>query len=299
MVTCSRDGTPDNTFTVLIELLNFADNTTPDFPGPNRGGGERQGIIEFDLSSQDDTVTSAALLLEAFLLNNPNPEFLPFDVDVFVYSGDGLLTLEDWNQGDLATTFTYDGEEFVTIDLTASVNQFIQAGIEVLGINLRLVGIEPFEERGRSVAFFTEDTPNEGDPPFLFLNEPPTEPPQTVEIDIKPKNDKNLINICSSGSVRVAILGSNTFDPRDVDRTTVIFAGAGVRKQGNKPLRGQLQDVDGDRISDLVLKFNSAELKLRTSSKQAALTGETTSGDKFAGVDSVVVKQLMCVRTAN
>ena len=57
------------------------------------------------------------------------------------------------------------------------MNEFILAGIGVLGVNLRLVGIVPFEERSRGVAFFTENTPTEGSPPILFVNEPAAIPP--------------------------------------------------------------------------------------------------------------------------
>lgn len=120
-----------------------------------------------------------------------------------------------------------------------------------------------------------------------------------VDIDVKPGNIKNQINICSSGSIRVAILGSETFDATDVDPTKVEFADAAVRRQGNRKPKGQVLDVNQDKIKDFVLKFNIAELKLESGDTQAELTGETLSGVKFNGSDSVEIKQQMCIRTAD
>jgi hypothetical protein len=119
-----------------------------------------------------------------------------------------------------------------------------------------------------------------------------------VDIDVKPGNIKNQINICSSASIRVAILGSETFDATDVDATTVKFADADVRRRGNSEPKGQVQDVNQDKITDFVLKFNVAELKLNSGDTQAELR-ETLSGIKFNGTDSVKIKQQMCIRTAD
>lgn len=120
-----------------------------------------------------------------------------------------------------------------------------------------------------------------------------------VDIDVKPGNKKNQINICSRGSIRVAILGSGTFDATDVDPATIIFADASVRRQGNKEPKGKVQDVNRDKIADFVLKFNVAELKLNSGDAEATLEGETNSGVNFMGTDSVEIKQLMCLRSAD
>jgi hypothetical protein len=120
-----------------------------------------------------------------------------------------------------------------------------------------------------------------------------------VNIDVKPGNTKNQINICSSASIRVAILGSETFDATAVDETTVKFADAYVRQRGNSKPKGQVQDVNRDKIKDFVLRFNVAELKLKSGDTQATLTGQTLSGIKFSGTDTVKIKQQMCIRTAD
>jgi len=184
LVTCSRDGVPDNTFKNLVELLNFANNLTTDFPGLNRGGGQDQGIVEVDLSSVSGTVNSAILVLDLF--DGGTPGGLPFDIDVFTYSGDGLLTLADWNQGLLATSFTYAGEQSVTVDLTTTVNQFILAGANVLGVNLRIAGISPFGNVS-SVAFDTENTPVvAGIPPVPpMLNIPALAPGESFDVEFQ------------------------------------------------------------------------------------------------------------------
>ena len=129
------------------------------------------------MSAVSLTVGSASLLFTAFGSN-----LTPFDIDVFVYSGDGLLSLSDFDQGSLATSFTYSGEASVAIDLTTPVNDFVLAGTNFLGVNLRMVGIGTFEDRSRSVAFHTGNTPvPDSFQPTLFLDESAVvpEPPET------------------------------------------------------------------------------------------------------------------------
>ena len=112
------------------------------------------------MSAVSLTVGSATLLFTAFGSN-----LTPFDIDVFVYSGDGLLSLSDFDQGSLATSFTYSGEASVAIDLTTPRDT-----------------IGTFEDRSRSVAFHTGNTPvPDSFQPTLFLDESAVvpEPPET------------------------------------------------------------------------------------------------------------------------
>ena len=75
---------------------------------------EDRGIIEFDILSLPDPAPGALLNLSVFGSVGP----FPFTVDVFTYTGDGLLTLGDFNSGSLFTSFSYSGGSVVILDLT-------------------------------------------------------------------------------------------------------------------------------------------------------------------------------------
>jgi hypothetical protein len=113
-----------------------------------------------------------------------------------------------------------------------------------------------------------------------LLTTPSAQAVIAVSIDIKPGSCPNSINLRSRGVVSVAVLTTETFDATTVDRDTVLFAGAA-------PLTWALEDIDGEGDIDLVFKFKVQELDLTASSTDAALTGETFSGNPLEGTDSV------------
>lgn len=120
---------------------------------------------------------------------------------------------------------------------------------------------------------------------FTFIVNPVT----TVSIDIKPGSADNPINLNSNGTTPVAILKSTTFDPRHVDPTTVIFAGAPVKRRPNGRLMSSVEDVNGDGMADLVLHFTTRELQLSANSTSAVLEGKTWDGTDFRGSDTVII----------
>mgnify|MGYP001607101170 CR=1 FL=1 len=75
----------------------------------------------------------------------------------------------------------------------------------------------------------------------------------SVQIDIKPGNFPNSINLGSSGTVPVAIFSTATFDATTVNPTTVTLAGATVKLKGNGTSMASNQDVNGDGRLDLGL----------------------------------------------
>jgi hypothetical protein len=127
-----------------------------------------------------------------------------------------------------------------------------------------------------------EDTPraclavNEAFSPFLM-----------IAIDIKPGDARNTINLKSGGVIQVAILGSATFDPLTVDPETVTLAGAHVATRGRGVPMTSASDVNHDGYPDLVLFFRTQDLQLTPASTEAVLYGETFSGQRIRGADSV------------
>jgi hypothetical protein len=102
-----------------------------------------------------------------------------------------------------------------------------------------------------------------------------------VAIDVKPGRFPNKINP-RHGVVRVAILGTATFDVSTVDAATVRFGAKSAA-----PLRSAIKDVNADGMPDLVLAFRTAETGIQCGDTAASLSGLTNSGQTLKGTDSI------------
>ncbi len=85
--------------------------------------------------------------------------------------------------------------------------------------------------------------------------------PTEVQIDIKPGDDTNRVNLGSNGVIPVAIFSTEGFDATELDPGSIFLAGSGVRVRGkgNKYLASQ-EDIDGDGLLDLVVKIETQNL---------------------------------------
>jgi len=115
-------------------------------------------------------------------------------------------------------------------------------------------------------------------------------PPPLVEIDIDPGNDPNFINPTCPLPITVAILGSDTFDPADVDVSTLEFGPSGAAATGSDP-----EDVDDDGLTDLVSSYLQDETGIGLADTEACLTGETLDGIPFEACDSIVITNVCVV----
>jgi len=113
----------------------------------------------------------------------------------------------------------------------------------------------------------------------------PTSEQITVVVDIKPGNGTNPINPRSNGKVPVAILTTDTFDATTVDAGTVRFGATGAEAA---PVRVATEDVDHDGLSDLLLHFNTQDTGIECGATSLSLTGQTFSGQRIRGADSLV-----------
>ena len=227
---------------------------------------EDRGIIEFDLSGLSQPILSVELVLPVF---SSNP--FPFTIDVFGYAGDGVVTLSDWDQGSLLTSFLYSGEQTVTLDVTSFIQSAVAAGDAFAGFNLRFADppvIGPF------VAFRSLEFPPSA---FLRINE--SSPFISIDISLR-----ESINPKSKGKVSVAILTTATFDATTVDPSTVRFGATGTEAA---PVHSTLEDVDGDGDIDMVLHFNTQDTGIVCGITSVSLIGETLSGQVIAGSDSI------------
>ena len=116
---------------------------------------------------------------------------------------------------------------------------------------------------------------------------------KVVVIDIKPWSYPNSINTKSMGVVPVAILGSDSFDVKDVDVTTLAFGpdGAAPAHDLTDPAvyMDHLQDANGDGYTDLVSHYRQKETGIELGDYEACLTGEIFGVDGFVACDSVRV----------
>jgi len=154
--------------------------------------------------------------------------------------------------------------------------------VTVYGTDFKLDGvlIDPLADyfmTGSSGFGVLTGTYENGDPiDLLFLSDVPiylvdtsNGGPIEVQIDIKPGNEQNNINLKSKGVVPVAVLTSGEFVAATIDPATVLFAGV-------EPIRWKLQDIDDDGDDDLMFHFRTQELELDQDSTEATLTAQTS-----------------------
>ena len=133
-------------------------------------------------------------------------------------------------------------------------------------------------DSGKIVGFTPEPNPR------AFLLTPIIE----VNIDIKPGEEPNSINLGSNGKVPVAILSSPTFDASTVDPASVTLAGSKVALKGKgDKYMAAVQDVNGDRLPDLIVHVDTMAFQLTAGDTEAVLEGKTYAGLCIRGTDTV------------
>ena len=110
-----------------------------------------------------------------------------------------------------------------------------------------------------------------------------------LEIDIRPGSTRNVIQTSSRGVVPVAILGSEEFDVRKVDVTTLAFGpgkASPIHQAG-----GHIQDVNGDGLPDLVSHYRTQKIGIAPEYTEACVSGETDEAWRrpFEACDAVDV----------
>jgi hypothetical protein len=118
-----------------------------------------------------------------------------------------------------------------------------------------------------------------------------------VAIDIEPRDPDNEIRLCRRGRIRVAVLGSDTFDVRDLDDASFAFGPTGAAPLGRGA--GALRDLDGDGHDDRTLRFATPDTGIALGDAEACLTGEV-EGVPFRACEVVrVVPERGCEMSAD
>ncbi len=108
----------------------------------------------------------------------------------------------------------------------------------------------------------------------------------TIEMDIRPGNAQNIINLRSRMQIAIAILTTDTFDAATVDTNTVRFGATGTEVA---PVRLVLDDVDGDGDSDMLLFFRIEGAGIECGDTSASLSGMAFNGQAIEGTDSITI----------
>jgi hypothetical protein len=117
-------------------------------------------------------------------------------------------------------------------------------------------------------------------------------PALEISIDVTPRNKRKTakIKLWKEDRVKVAILGSKSFNVADVDTSSLRFGAKGGEKTLKKCKR-RFKDVNRDGHKDLVCKFKLKDSGFSAKTNKAVLTGYTKKGALFHGSDKVVVKE--------
>jgi len=112
-----------------------------------------------------------------------------------------------------------------------------------------------------------------------------------VTIDIKPRSDPNSINPKSKGKIPVAILSTEEFDaPYDVNTESLTFGVTG-EEASLAFCNPKGEDINGDRLKDLVCHFYTHETGFQCGDTEGILSGLTMDNVPIAGRDSVTINQ--------
>lgn len=141
----------------------------------------------------------------------------------------------------------------------------------------------------------TATDPNDNTSEFSQCLETVAVPGVTVvDIDIKPGNERNVINPRSEGGIWVAVLSDASadtpFDPASqIDISAVEFG-----SDGAEAIRYKLKDVNRDGLGDLLLRFEIAKTGIACGDTEAILAVETFNGQRITGADSI--NTVGCIR---
>lgn len=119
--------------------------------------------------------------------------------------------------------------------------------------------------------------------------------PIQVNIDVKPADSVNKINLSARGLLPVAVLSTDIFDASrfSPEMAHLSDAGTAMGCEGAEAVRWAYSDVNGDGRVDLVFFFRVQDLNVTSSSTAVTLMAHGTYDSTtlhITGTDSVVVK---------
>jgi len=218
-------------------------------------------------------------------LIRPRPYGIPKDVIFWPAGGERTVTCEltEWY---VEGTFDNDGAsaEDKEFEIEATFGQTIQDNIEEDPNNPGAC-LDPDYEDCRKL-WVGKLKATETIPLTILATIP-------VQINIKPDDDNNTINLGSHGVTNVAIYSTGDFDAQWVDPATVTLGDKPIKEKGGKKAKvkgktsymSNVEDVNNDGLLDLVVKIETYGLEV-TEDSTAVLFGQTLPGSP-AGVKGI------------
>jgi hypothetical protein len=114
--------------------------------------------------------------------------------------------------------------------------------------------------------------------------------PSTMQVDVSVRpGNSNKINPFSNSTVPVVIYGSVSFDVRNVDEATLVFASP-LADTGAGSDGASLTDVNDDGYDDLLSHHRVPDTGIAVGDTEACLWGDTLNGVPFEGCAAVDTK---------
>lgn len=118
---------------------------------------------------------------------------------------------------------------------------------------------------------------------------------RSVAVDVSPRNDVNEVNLGRGGAIAVAILSTSGFDATTIQPSSVCFgdgdaASASERTCTEQHGQGHLEDVNKDRLPDLLMHFEVAATGIDPDDSRACLLARTTAGVGLYGCDAITTR---------
>ena len=140
-------------------------------------------------------------------------------------------------------------------------------------------------------------SPGVGDTPDLPPDEIIVDPPEIdplieVHVDVKPGSNPNSVNTKSKGQLPIGIYGSDTFDVRDIDPSTISVECMGISSATGRFSYEDLVVADG--IEDMILHLPMQSFPWgapRGTLVTITVTGELFDGTAFFGTDVVLIRK--------
>jgi hypothetical protein len=191
---------------------------------------------------------------------------------------------------DLTATITidyHDGDAPAVFIFPPAVNAHSQPPGNIL-----TVGTSAGALFGRGHYFFDDLQFFDNVPPASGGGPPPPTGVKTVSIDIKPGNEKNLVNPKSRGTLRVAILSTPDCNaPAVVNQATLRFGRTG-NEQSLQRCEHTAHDVTKpkDGLRDLICFFDTEVAGFTSTDTQGVLTGVMLTGQPIIATDKITPK---------
>jgi hypothetical protein len=108
-----------------------------------------------------------------------------------------------------------------------------------------------------------------------------------VMIDVKPNSAINTIKISDRGTISVALLGTEQFNPADVDTGTLRLGSLVLHKASKGKSSCSMTDVNVDGITDMLCGFQNEASNWQIDQTIVTLTGQLTNDEVILASDSV------------